>query len=140
MVEEHVLRPGLVVVTILASRSLRSLVRVIFFVTVAACCRRLVVEYALDVAGRALDIGVRATERVPGIDIVIKSDPCPLISDVASVAVLPEMPVMIVVIGVAGKTGRREFVRERISAVAIVTGEQRMLAGQAERRVACVVK
>jgi hypothetical protein len=107
MIEEYVLGPRLLVVTVFARRALRPLVRIVFLMTAAAKRRRLGIEYGFNVTGRALNTGVRATERVLCIDIVIKRDLYPFVSDMAGVATLSKVPVMIVVFLVAGEAGCR---------------------------------
>ena len=107
MIEEYVLGPRLLVVTVLARRALRSFMRIVFLMTAAAKRRRLGIEYGFNVARRALNVGVRPAERVLCIDIVIKRDLYPFVSDMAGVATLSKVPVMIVVFLVAGEAGCR---------------------------------
>ena len=83
---------------VLANGSLGSLVWVIFFMTVATACRWLGIKQGLDVATRAFNIGMRALERVSGIDVVIECQLRPLVGDMACFAAFAKVPVMIVVV------------------------------------------
>ena len=140
MIEEYALGPRLLVVTVLARRSLCSFMRVVFLMAVATKCWRLGIEYGFDVTRRALNVGVRATERVLCIDIVIKRDLYPFVSDMASVAVLSKVPIVIVVVLMAGETGCGQLVGKWIITVAVVARQHRVFAGQTERGVARVVE
>ncbi len=101
MIEEDVLGPRGFVVAVLANCPLGSLMRIVFFMAVAAACRWRGIKQRFDVATGAFDIRMSAVERVSGFDIVIERELRPIVSDMARFTTLAKVFVMIVVVFVA---------------------------------------
>ena len=101
MIEEHVLRPRYIVVTVLALDALRAEVRVVFLVAGITSRRQCNLEDGFDVACLALECFMRAMNFMVGIDIVIKHHASPVSGDVAGLTNVAEVSIMIVVFEMA---------------------------------------
>ena len=108
VVKSCFLAPIIFIVALLASRAERVLVRIIFFVTGhASCCQFFGIEIA-RVAGIALDVLVRTTERVPGL-VVIKPNRAPFYLVVAAIAFRSEVTGMNILQPMARHAGPRKI-------------------------------
>jgi len=105
MIEEDILGPRLLVMAVLANRSLGALVWIIVLMTQAAGCWRLSVEHRLDVTSCAFDAGVGAAQGVMRIDVMIESQLRPLCGNVARVTAFAKMPLVIIITVMAGVAG-----------------------------------
>ena len=132
MIKEHVLAPGLFVMAVLADNSLGTLVGIVFFMAQTAVGWGLNLKNRLDMTGRAIDTGMSTTVGVLRVYIVIERRLRPLSRYMAGVAALAKMPIMVVIVAVAGKAGCRQLIGKWVFAMAVVTCERRMLAGQTE--------
>ena len=106
----------------------------------AAAGQRFLIEDGLDMAGFAFERYMCAVQYMVRICVVVENDVGKAFRYVAGLATLSHVAVVIVVFAVAGKTAGIHLVAERIVAVAIATDEQRMLAGQFESGIACVIE
>jgi len=122
MIEEDLVRPGILVVAVEAAGALRTVVRVVFFVARETVCLRLDLEDRLQVARFTLDQFVRTVQHVFRIDIMVEMNSRPRVSGMAGFAGATEVAVMVVVFQVAGYARDVHLVVERILAVAVVAG------------------
>ena len=125
---------------ILARRALCPTMRIVVFMAVTTCSRRLDFIYRFDMTGLALELHVCAMEGVIRVDIVIKCDEFKSVRRMASFALFAEVTVVVVIFKMAGNTCGIQAVTERILAVAVTACKQSMFAGQLEGRVTGVVE
>jgi len=90
MIKEDIVLPGLLVVAVLASRSLRALMGIVFFVTIVATRQQLNLESGFEVTGCALKFFVRAIEPVARVNVVVKYNNGPAVSDMACITGLAQ--------------------------------------------------
>jgi len=80
------------------------------------------VENRLDVTADACRFPVRTSYQVVGVPVMIERNGGPILGDVTCIAFFAEVTFMIVILNVTGDTGRFKLIRERVVAVASVTG------------------
>ena len=120
MIEEYVIRPRNLVVTVVADRALGAFVRIVVFVTGETIGLEFDDENRLDVALFALDRLVRAIQWMIRIRIVIERDLLPVFSNVAGLAGLAEMTFVVVALCVAGVAIDLQAVGEGVTAVTVI--------------------
>ena len=140
MVEEHVVLPGYLVVTIRAGGAQRRVVSIVVFMTGQAVRSQRDVEDRLDVARHTLDVSVRSVQGMAGINSMIESHFRPAGTRVARIALLAEVAFVVVVFQVAANAFHRELVRERVFAVACIAFLLRVFAVEQEARITIVIK
>ncbi len=140
VIEENLVGPGVLVVTIEAGGTLRAVVGVVFFVAVDALRQRFDLEDRLDVTGLAFEQFVGTVQRVLRVDIMVELHGGPRCGGVAGVAGDPEMTLVVVVLEMAGDTGDIVFVVEWIFAVAVTAAQFGVPAVQRETCVARMVE
>jgi len=140
VVEKHVVLPGVLGMAIETLRSLRSLVRVIVFVTRQAVVQQGGIENRLDMTGLTFERLVSPVQRVARDDLVVKPGIFPEIVAMTGAAIVAEVTVVTVVFAVATHTRDVEFIRKRVFAVTVVTDEFAVPAVECELSVAGVIE
>ncbi len=126
--------------TISAGKPLRPIVRIVLRVTGVTVAAEGDLEYRLHVAQLALELAVRAVQRMSGVESVIEGDRGPSGRGVTIDAAASEVLVMSVIVRVAGNAFRAKSIREGVFAVTVAAGLLGVGASERERSVSRVIE
>ena len=140
VVEEDLVRPGILVVAIEAVGALGTVVRVVFFVAGKTVGLRFYLEDRLDMTGLALNQLVRTVQHVVRVGVVLEENRRPRLGGMAGIAGGAEMTVVVVVFQVTGDAGDVQFVGERVLAMAVATALLGMFSVEREVRIARMIE
>lgn len=140
VVEEYVLFPGGLVVTVQALDALFPVMRIVFSMTVVTAGSDRYVEDRLHMAAFTVERLVGAEERVIRVPLVVEGDFSPELCRMAGLTLRAEVPVMLVLFQVARDTRRVESIRERFIRVTVTAGQLAVPAVEGESRIPGVIE
>lgn len=140
VIEKDTLVPCRLAMTVDACVALRSLVRIVFSVTVVAAHGQRDFKDGLDMTEVALEFAVRSAQRIIRIRIVIENAVRPVIRTVARLAAFSEVAFVVVFFEVTGYAGHLQLVCKRVLAVTVVASDFGVPSCQQKVCVSCMVE